>query len=173
MNIDFLAIISIFGILIYRIDILRKVCKNICIYFITWYVDIDLVTIKNIYLCVEKLFRIIIATFLVIQFLNWLLELVWERWLKKQKGSNRFETSLLRYLQDSSIPRCFLVTGEWGTGKTYEVDKFFDKYFRYSKTKVYRISCFGLDSRKELVKEISNTIEQNDKATVLPRLQIC
>lgn len=164
MNIDFLAIISIFGILIYRIDILRKVCKNICIYFITWYVDIDLVTIKNIYLCVEKLFRIIIATFLVIQFLNWLLELVWERWLKKQKGSNRFETSLLRYLQDSSIPRCFLVTGEWGTGKTYEVDKFFDKYFRYSKTKVYRISCFGLDSRKELVKEISNTIEQNDKS---------
>ena len=139
-------------------------CKNICIYFITWYVDIDLVTIKNIYLCVEKLFRIIIAAFLVIQFLNWLLELVWERWLKKQKGSNRFETSLLRYLQDSSIPRCFLVTGEWGTGKTYEVDKFFDKYFRHSKTKVYRISCFGLDSRKELVKEISNTIEQNDKS---------
>lgn len=85
MNIDFLAIISIFGILIYRIDILRKVCKNICIYFITWYVDIDLVTIKNIYLCVEKLFRIIIATFLVIQFLNWLLELVWERWLKNRK----------------------------------------------------------------------------------------
>ncbi len=163
-NIDFFAIISAFGILIYRIDALRKVCKNICIYFITWYVDIDLATIKNIYLCAEKLFRIIIATFLVIQILNWLLEFVWERWLKKQKGSNRFEASLFRYLQDSSIPRCFLVTGEWGTGKTYEVEKFFDKYFHHSKTKVYRISCFGLDSRKELVKEISNTIEQNDKS---------
>ncbi|MEY8412399.1 P-loop NTPase fold protein [Lachnospiraceae bacterium 62-26] len=163
-NIDFLVIISVFGILIYRIDALRKMCKNICIYLTTWYVDIDLVTIKNIYLCAEKLFRIIIATFLVIQFLNWLLKLVWERWLKKQKGSNRFEESLFRYLQDSSIPRCFLVTGEWGTGKTYEVEKFFDKYFRHSKTKVYRISCFGLDSRKELVKEISNTIEQNDKS---------
>ena len=150
-NIDFLVIISVFGILIYRIDALRKMCKNICIYLTTWYVDIDLATIKNIYLCAEKLFRIIIATFLVIQFLNWLLKLVWERWLKKQKGSNRFEESLFRYLQDSSIPRCFLVTGEWGTGKTYEVEKFFDKYFRHSKTKVYRISCFGLDSRKELV----------------------
>lgn len=58
MNIDFLAIISIFGILIYRIDILRKVCKNICIYFITWYVDIDLVTIKNIYLYIKNQLKI-------------------------------------------------------------------------------------------------------------------
>ena len=163
-NIDFWVIISVCGILIYRIDILRIGCKYICIYFTTWYVDVDLATIKNIYLYAEKLFRIIIAIFLIIQSLNWLLELVWEQWLKKQKGSNRFEESLFRYLQDSSIPRCFLVTGEWGTGKTYEIEKFLDKYFRHSKRKVYRISCFGLDTRKELVKEISNTIEQNDKS---------
>lgn len=35
-NIDFLVIISVFGILIYRIDALRKMCKNICIYLTTW-----------------------------------------------------------------------------------------------------------------------------------------
>lgn len=81
---------------------------------------------------------------------------------KKQKGNNRFEESLFRYLHDSSIPRCFLITGEWGSGKTYEAQKFFDKYYRCSRTKVFRISCFGLDSRKELVKEISNAIEQDD-----------
>ena len=163
-GIDFLAIISVFGILIYRIDALRMICKSICVYFTIWYIDIDLKTIKNIYLGAEKIFRIIIVVFVATQLLKWMLGFIWEYWLKKKKGNNRFEESLFRYLHDSSIPRCFLITGEWGSGKTYDVQKFFDKYFRYSKTKVFRISCFGLDSRKELIKEISNTIEQNDKS---------
>lgn len=163
-NIDLLAIISVFGILVYRIDNLRKLCKNFCVYITTWYLDIDLKTIKNIYLWTEQIFRIIIVVFLATQFLKWMIGLIWEYWLQKQKGKNRFEESLFRYLHDSSIPRCFLVTGEWGSGKTYDVQDFFGKYFRYSKTKVFRISCFGLDSRKELTKEISNTIEKNDKS---------
>lgn len=162
--IDFLAIVSVFGILLYRIKTLKKICKEICQYIVDWYVDIDLLAIKNIYLWCENIFRIIIVFFLALTVLMWIIRLIWECWLKKQKGKDRFEESIFRYLRDWNIPRCFLVTGKWGVGKTYEVQRFFDKYYRYSKTKVFRISCFGLGSRKDLVKEISNTIEQKDNS---------
>lgn len=150
--------------LLYRIDVLRKICRNICFYVTSWFIHIDLETIETIYLKLEIIFRIIIVVFVTIKFISWILKLRWENWLKRQKGDNRFEESILRYLQDSSIPRCFLVTGDWGSGKTYEVEQFFDKYYRCARTKVYRISCFGLDTRKELIKEISNIIEQQDKS---------
>ena len=160
--IDFLAIVSVFGILLYRIKTLKKICKEICQYIVDWYVDIDLLTIKNIYLWCENIFRIIIVLFLAFTMFMWIIRFVWECWLKKQKGKDRFEESIFRYLRDTNIPRCFLITGKWGVGKTYDVQRFFDKYYRYSKIKVFRISCFGLGSRKDLVKEISNTIEQKD-----------
>lgn len=162
--IDALAVISVFGILLYRIDALRKICRGICFYVTSWFIHIDLGTIQTIYLKLEIIFRIIIVVFVAIRLIGWILKIGWECWLKKQKGDNRFEESIFRYLHDSSIPRCFLVTGAWGSGKTYEVEQFFDKYYRCAKTKVYRISCFGLDTRKELIKEISNTIEQQDKS---------
>lgn len=163
-TIDFLTIVSVFGILLYRIKTLKKICKEICQYIVDWYVDIDLLTIKNIYLWCENIFRIIIVLFLAVTVFIWIIRLIWECWLKKQEGKDRFEESVFRYLRDSNIPRCFLVTGKWGVGKTYEVQRFFDKYYRYSKIKVFRISCFGLSSRKDLVKEISNTVEQKDNS---------
>lgn len=161
---DFFAVVSVLGILVYRIDALRKICKKISIYISTWCLDISLEFIKNAYLNMERIFRMIVAIFLVTEILRWMLGMVWDQWLKSRKGKNRFENSLFRYLRDSSIPRCFLVTGEWGSGKTYDVENFFDQYFRYSKTKIFRISCFGIDSRGEIIKEINNTIEQNDKS---------
>ncbi|WMC91969.1 P-loop NTPase fold protein [Kineothrix sp. MB12-C1] len=162
--IDFLGIISVFCILLYRIEALRKICKAICQYFVNWYVDIELVTIKNIYFWFENIFRMIIVAFFIFAVLMWIIQLIWDWRLKKQRGKDRFEESVFRYLHDSNIPRCFLITGKWGSGKTYEVRKFFDKYYRHSKVKVFRISCFGLSSRKDLVKEISRTIEQEDNS---------
>lgn len=161
---DFFTVISVLGILLYRIDALRKICRKISLYISTWYLDVSLEYIKNIYLNIERIFRIIIVIFLVTEILQWMWGVIWDWWLKNQNGRNRFENSLFRYLRDSSIPRCFLVTGEWGSGKTYDVQNFFDQYFRYSGTKIFRISCFGIDSRKEIIKEINNTIEQNDKS---------
>lgn len=143
-NIDLLAIISVFGILVYRIDNLRKLCKNFCVYITTWYLDIDLKTIKNIYLWTEQIFRIIIVVFLATQFLKWMIGLIWEYWLQKQKGKNRFEESLFRYLHDSSIPRCFLVTGEWGSGKTYDVQDFLANIFVIQKLKYLEFLVSGL-----------------------------
>ena len=74
------------------------------------------------------------------------------------------EESLFRYLLEGTAPRCYLVTGEWGSGKTYEIDHFFDEYYKYSNRKIYRISCFGISSRKDLIEEINNTIEREDNS---------
>lgn len=156
------TIISVIGILLYRIEALRKMCKDICLYFATWYVDIDLNVIKKLYLGLETIFRVIIILFLTLKLLDWIVNTIWERWLKKQTGKGRFEESLFRYLHAAKVSHCFLITGEWGTGKTYDVQTFLNKYYRHSKTNVYRISCFELDSREALEKEISKTIEQSD-----------
>ena len=160
--IDFAAIFSILGILLYRIELLRGVCKKICQYVVDWYIPVELADIVKAYLWMESIFRACIFVFIIVSFIIWIVKSVWDNWLKKQKGKNRFEESILRYLHDSSIPQCFLVTGKWGSGKTYEVQEFFDKYYKFSKTKVYRVSCFGLNTRKDLVEEINNVIEQED-----------
>lgn len=164
LRIKNLAIISAFGILLYRIKALRQICKAICQYIADWYVNFNLMTIRNAYLWLEYVFRIIIVISFVFGGIMILIQEIWDLWLKKRWGKNRFEESIFRYLHDSNTSRCFLVTGKWGSGKTYEVQDFFDKYYRYSKTKVYRISCFGLSSRNDLINEISNTIEQKDSS---------
>ena len=161
-KVEALAIIGVIGILLYQIEALRKICKEICVYFTTWSIDVDLDAIKQLYLGLETVFRVIIVVFLSLKLLDWIVVTIWERWLKKQSGEGRFEESLFRYLHASNVSHCFLLTGEWGTGKTYDAQNFFHKYYRHSKTNVYRISCFGLDSREALEKEISKTIEQND-----------
>lgn len=70
--------------------------------------------------------------------------LLWDRQLKKCKGDNRFEQSALRYMREKGSPHCFLVSGEWGSGKTYEVNDFLNKYYLGSNVNTYRVSCFGL-----------------------------
>ena len=37
-KVESLAIISVIGILLYRIEALRKICKEVCVYFTTWYI---------------------------------------------------------------------------------------------------------------------------------------
>lgn len=161
-KVESLTIISVIGILLYRIEALRKLCKDICVYFTMWFIDIDLDVIKKLYFGLEIVFRVIIISFLVLKVIDWIVKTIWERWLKKQSGKGRFEESLFRYLHATKVSHCFLLTGEWGTGKTYDVQNFLNKYYRHSKTNVYRISCFGLDSREALENEISKTIEQSD-----------
>lgn len=78
--------------------------------------------------------------------------------------SNGFEDSLYKYINDKPNGKGYLVTGEWGSGKTHIVMDFFDKYYKFSNKPVYRISCFGLDSRKLILEEIKNQIEIHDNS---------
>lgn len=159
---DFMAVVGVFYILLFRIPSLRAIGRAVCQYLITWYIPVDMAVLKKIYLCGEQVFRLAILLWFFLTLLLFFSSLIWDYRLKRQKGNNRFEESLFRYLQDRAVPRSFLITGKWGSGKTYEVEHFFDRYYRHSRTKVYRISCFGLSSRKELVEEINHTIEQDD-----------
>lgn len=77
---------------------------------------------------------------------------------------NAFENSMYKYINSKHIDKGYLVAGEWGSGKTYMVNMFFENYYKYSSLKVYRISCFGLESREQVMKEIRNQIELNDES---------
>lgn len=160
--VDYLAIIGVFFILLFQIDSIRKLCKEVCVYVTTWYIKVDLLTIKNAYFAFEGIFRLFILVSVISSVILFAFRTVCDLLIKSKTGENRFEESLFRYLKNATVARCFLVTGDWGSGKTYDVNNFFEKYYKYSKKKIYRISCFGLSSRKELVEEINTIIEQED-----------
>lgn len=160
--VDFTAVVSVFYILLYQIKALRKVCKTVCEYLIACGINVELSYFKSLYFKSEWVCRQIIILWFALSILLFFVRFFCDWRLKKETGDTRFEESLFRYLRDNAVLRCFLVTGKWGSGKTYEVNRFFDKYYGYSRTKVYRISCFGLSSRKDLVEEINQTIEKKD-----------
>ena len=96
-----------------------------CIYLIDWFLPITILQVKNLYVHGERLFQIVIIISVVTTFFSTLISFCDEYSTKHINGNSRFEKSLFRYLHDKSIPRCFLVTGQWGSGKSYEVNSFF------------------------------------------------
>lgn len=162
-----LAPLALFYILLYRVEAVRKFCKVVVLYLIeAKLLPVSTETVRNLYFAGEKLCLIEIVLTVVAVILMWVIrclnDRLTEREVKNMGQKSRMEESLFRYLQEGTAPRCYLVTGEWGSGKTYEIDHFFEKYYKYSNRKIYRISCFGISSRKELIEEINNTIERED-----------
>lgn len=162
-----LAPLAFFYILLYHVEAVKKFCKAVVLYLIeTKLLPISVENIISLYFIGERicLFEIILTVVSVI--LMWgvrgLNDYLTKQEAKNMEQKSRMEESLFRYLQEGTAPRCYLVTGEWGSGKTYEIDHFFEKYYKYSNRKIYRISCFGISSRKELIEEINNTIERED-----------
>ena len=162
--IDYVAITGVFYILLYQIEALRNLCKAICEYLIEWCLPIGLSDIKWLYFGLEKWFKIAIVFSIIGIILSAIIRVINEKRMKNKSGEGRFEKSLFRFLHDTAVPRCFLVTGQWGSGKSFEINQFFDTHYNYTKTKVYRVSCFGLSSRKELIDEINNIVEQSDNS---------
>lgn len=157
-----IPVIGVIYILLYRYILFRSICKGISIYLCSWFPFINLSMIRNIYFCVENIIRLFIIISIFIICIYHLYQIPLTIFIKKQKGKGRFEENLFRYLHDD-IPHSFLLTGSWGSGKTYEVNLFFNKYYKNSIQKIYRISCFGLSTRKELLDEISKVIEEQDR----------
>lgn len=162
-----LAPLAFFYILLYHVEAVKKFCKAVVLYLIeTKLLPISVENIISLYFIGEKicLFEIIltIASVIMMWAIRWLNDYLTKQEAKNMGQKSRMEESLFRYLREGTAPRCYLVTGEWGSGKTYEIDHFFEKYYKYSNRKIYRISCFGISSRKELIEEINNTIERED-----------
>ncbi|HAH18540.1 MAG TPA: hypothetical protein DCL29_05995 [Eubacterium sp.] len=160
----YLNLCCVIVILSVRIVTLRKILKSILVVISEYAVTIRIDTIKNLYSRFEKIYVYIILFTICILALKTLIYYLFDLKRRFSKGKDRFEQCLLRYLNDSNdfTPRCFLVTGKWGSGKTYRVNEFFDSYFSFSNIKVYRISCFGLDSRAEAISELNSVIEHQD-----------
>ena len=164
-----LAPLAFFYILLYRVEPVRKFCKAVVLYLIkAKLLPVSMETVKNSYFVGEKLclleLVLTIASVIMMWAIRWLNDYLTKQEAKNMGQKSRMEESLFRYLQEGTAPRCYLVTGEWGSGKTHEIDHFFEKYYKYSNRKIYRISCFGISSRKELIEEINNTIEREDNS---------
>ena len=120
----------------------------------------------EIYICVIiNIFYIIISKF---------IRLI----LKKNQLKNMLNTKnmqiygeIYEYLS-SKEKRPFLITGEWGSGKTYTINNFFEKFYKYNKQKIYKISCFGIDIRTTLISEMKNIFEKEDNSLTKKILDI-
>ena len=156
------SVICVVGILMYRITALRSLCKWVLAYIKSFYWDLSLDYVNNIYLRIECGLRFLFAFSLLVTCISYIARLIISWYYGKKRGSGRFEVAVLRYLRDKNAPKTFMLTGKWGTGKSFDVERFFEKYYQSSFTPVYRISCFGMSSRKELAKEISQVMERAD-----------
>lgn len=91
---------------------------------------------------------------------------------KATGSSDEFEGSLLRYLNVSESGRCYLLSGEWGVGKTFMLRKFLNKYYSKTNRNIYRISCFGLNTRKDIIDELSKVIGNADNSPMTVVLKV-
>ena len=126
--------------------------------------SVSMVAIEKLLFYIEHLSCIVILLWLVLMIIHLLGGIIWDYQIRKIKGDSRFEQCALRYMQDKGIPHCLLITGDWGSGKTHDVNEFIQKYYYNSSINVYRVSCFGLCTRKEVVEEINDTIKRMDNS---------
>ena len=158
---------AIFGVLyiillIYLELIPSRIC---CLYrFLFMRTGISLFCFNRVLLMLRIVSWIVIVLCLFLSTVIWIIQKLWDCHLRKIKGDNRFEQSALRYMREKGSPHCFLVSGDWGSGKTYEVNGFLEKYYYCSSVNVYRLSCFGLCTRNEVIEEINRTIERADNS---------
>lgn len=165
------SVICVVGILMYRITALRSLCKWVLAYIKSFYWDLSLDYVNNIYLRIECGLRFLFAFSLLVTCISYIARLIISWYYGKKRGSGRFEVAVLRYLRDKNAPKTFMLTGKWGTGKSFDVERFFEKYYQSSFTPVYRISCFGMSSRQELEKEISKVMEREDTSLITAALK--
>lgn len=81
-----------------------------------------------------------------------------------ERNNNYLLLNLYNYFSRDEDKTPILITGEWGSGKTKTVNDFFEKYYKYKSVKAYRISCFGITTRENLVERIKGICEKEDKS---------
>ena len=154
--ISFLNVFSIANIailLIYNFENSRYFIKNIIVAVLNEEVAIN---INNIYLMILPSLKWIIyiyIIFILVVVIYKMIKYYINRFKQRKEAmqASGINKDLYDYLNDYD-KKCFVITGDWGVGKTYTVDNFFDRYFKYEKRDVYRISCFGMENRKEVLR---------------------
>lgn len=85
-----------------------------------------------------------------------------KKYINEIKKQDDLSNALFNYI-NAKDQTCFLLYGSWGIGKSYKIKKFIDDLKAVNYRKIYRISCFGITSREELLKVIQNICEEEDK----------
>lgn len=153
-------------VLLFDITIIKNLIKELLLFSKNFHLlDFELAQAKQTYFFLRK-YALLCLILCIIFFIGIKVYLLIRNYFNSPKKLelNNFEDSLYKYITDKSNAKGYLVTGEWGSGKTHIVNEFFDKYYRFSNKPIYRISCFGLDSRKFMLDEIKNQIEVNDNS---------
>lgn len=161
-----LSVILLMFVLLFDITIIKNLIKELLLFAKTFnLLDFELSQAKQTYFLLRK-YALLCLILCIIFFIGIKVYLLIRNYFNSPKRLklNNFEDSLYKYITDKSNAKGYLVTGEWGSGKTHIVNEFFDKYYRFSNKPIYRISCFGLDSRKFMLDEIKNQIEVNDNS---------
>jgi len=161
------SVFAIVFILVAEIESLKIIIKNILIFAENHNILLGLTfpDISQLYILLRKwAFFYLIACIFTLVLIS--IYLMVRHYFNSPKNIklNPFEDSLHKYIEQKPNGKGYLVTGEWGSGKTYIISQFLDKYYKFSTKPIYRISCFGLDSRQLVLEEIKNQIEINDKS---------
>lgn len=167
---EFLVKSSVFAIvfiLISEIESLKSIIKNVLLFAENHNILLGMAfsDFSQLYILIRKwAFFYLIVSIITLVVIS--IYLMVRHYFNSPKNIklNPFEDSLYKYIEQKSNGKGYLVTGEWGSGKTYIVSQFLDKYYKFSTKPIYRISCFGLDSRQLVLEEIKNQIEINDKS---------
>lgn len=172
--INCINIFNISTLFIYHFENLQDFAKTIIILLTNEEIAIEVYKIYTDNLVNFKMLMYIYFVILLIKlFINW-LNFDIDKKIQKDRvlKSNEINRNLYDYI-NSNEKKCFVITGNWGVGKTYTIDNFFEKYFKYEKRDVYRISCFGMENRKDILEELKNVFEKQDTSLRKHVLNLC
>lgn len=129
LNVFSIANIAI--LLIYNFENSRYFIKNIIVAVLNEEVAIN---INNIYLMILSslkwliyIYIIFILVVVIYKMIKYYINRFKQR--KEAMQASGINKDLYDYLNDYD-KKCFVITGDWGVGKTYTVDNFFDRYFK-------------------------------------------
>ena len=141
--INVLNIINISILLMYHFESIKHFIKTILVALLNENIAIKT---NSFYIMIMPTLKNIIYVYIIIIFFVAIFKIkkyYQNRNLQREevKKADKINKRLYEYL-NNDYKKCFVITGDWGVGKTYTVDEFFRKYFKYEKREVYRISCF-------------------------------
>ncbi len=171
-------ILSVLYILAYRVDNIRIIFKEISIYLITYF-PLKFLTIEGLNrlaLFLEGIIKWYPLLYIVYRIIIYIIKCNNDENVKKifseNMGDSITESTDTNAIKDidrviydyinSDYEHSLLITGEWATGKTYYVNDFLNKFYKHTNKKIYKVSCFGLDTRDALAEEIAHVMKVED-----------
>ncbi|MDU4882593.1 hypothetical protein [uncultured Clostridium sp.] len=161
-----LSVIIVISILIgYEFKGFRKSIKNIVNGLLGYKVSI---LVNFLYIsCLKKVMQIFLCGICIFLFIECVVQLISKLIYKFKKPNidedDLFNLSLYNYIY-AKEKRSFIISGEWGVGKTYKVREFVEKFLSNTNWKVYYVSCFGLDSRSDFLNYLKELYEKEDES---------